>query len=85
MRRDNDPSTITVTVVDDEPVALDVLMRAARTWRFGCQGASSAEEAAGLIRDYTEVTAELVAKNMFPGPARLLGFTGQKGAFSWRE
>jgi hypothetical protein len=44
--------------------------------------ASSAGEAARLIRDYTEVTAELVAKDRFPGPAKFLGFTGQKGP--WR-
>jgi response regulator RpfG family c-di-GMP phosphodiesterase len=49
MRRDNDPAKITVTLVDDEPFALDVLLRAARSWHFGCQGASSAEQAIALL------------------------------------
>jgi DNA-binding response OmpR family regulator len=34
-----------VTLVDDEPSALDVLMRAARSFHFDCQTARSAEEA----------------------------------------
>jgi response regulator RpfG family c-di-GMP phosphodiesterase len=38
-----------VTVVDDEPVALDVLMRAARSFRFECQAADSAEQAIELL------------------------------------
>ncbi|MFO0970419.1 MAG: response regulator [Gemmataceae bacterium] len=38
-----------VTVVDDEPSALDVLLRAARSWQFECQGAASAEEALRLL------------------------------------
>jgi response regulator RpfG family c-di-GMP phosphodiesterase len=39
----------TVTLVDDEPAALDVLVRAARSWDFRCQAAGSAEEALGLL------------------------------------
>jgi response regulator RpfG family c-di-GMP phosphodiesterase len=38
-----------VTLVDDEPYALDILVRAARSWDFDCQGASSAEEAIRLL------------------------------------
>ncbi|MCI0681094.1 MAG: response regulator [Gemmataceae bacterium] len=38
-----------VTLVDDEPYALDVLMRAARSWNFDCQAAASAEEAVALL------------------------------------
>jgi putative two-component system response regulator len=38
-----------VTLVDDEPYALDVLVRAARSWDFDCQGARSAEEAIKLL------------------------------------
>jgi response regulator RpfG family c-di-GMP phosphodiesterase len=49
MRREHDPSKITVTVVDDEPVSLDVLTRAAISWQFGCQGAASAEQALDLL------------------------------------
>jgi response regulator RpfG family c-di-GMP phosphodiesterase len=39
----------TVTVVDDEPAALDVLVRAARSWRYECQAATSAEQALQLL------------------------------------
>jgi response regulator RpfG family c-di-GMP phosphodiesterase len=49
MQRAYDPTKITVTMVDDEPIALDVLMRAARSWNFGCQAAASAEEAIALL------------------------------------
>jgi putative two-component system response regulator len=40
---------VTVTVVDDEPAARDVLVRAARSWDFDCQAAASAEEAIALL------------------------------------
>jgi putative two-component system response regulator len=39
-----------VTLVDDEPFALDVLTRAARSWQYDCQSASSAEEALELLQ-----------------------------------
>jgi len=42
-------ATKTVTVVDDEPVALDVLVRAARSWQYECQAASTAEQALRLM------------------------------------
>lgn len=38
-----------VTLVDDEPHSLDVMMRAARSWNFDCQGARTAEEALALL------------------------------------
>lgn len=38
-----------VTLVDDEPVALDVLARAARSWDFDCQAAGNAEDALALL------------------------------------
>jgi response regulator RpfG family c-di-GMP phosphodiesterase len=38
-----------VTVVDDEPAALDVLVRAARSWHYECQAATSAEGALQLL------------------------------------
>src|SRR5207244_3325733 len=38
-----------VTLVDDEPHALDVLVRAARSWDFDCQAAANAEEAVALL------------------------------------
>src|ERR1022692_4327640 len=40
---------ISVTVVDDEPVAQDVLIRAARSWHYHCQSASTAEQAVELL------------------------------------
>lgn len=42
-------ATICVTVVDDEPVAQDILVRAARSWQYECQSASSAEQALELL------------------------------------
>jgi response regulator RpfG family c-di-GMP phosphodiesterase len=38
-----------VTVVDDDPAARDVLLRAARSWQYECQAADSAEEALRLL------------------------------------
>jgi response regulator RpfG family c-di-GMP phosphodiesterase len=38
-----------VTVVDDEPSARDVLVRAATAWRFSCQSAENAEQALALL------------------------------------
>jgi response regulator RpfG family c-di-GMP phosphodiesterase len=38
-----------VTVVDDEPAALDVLVRAARSFQFECQAAPTAEHAVALL------------------------------------
>src|SRR3954452_13773244 len=42
-------SPLSVTIVDDEPMAQDVLVRAARSWRFPCQVASTAEQALELL------------------------------------
>jgi putative two-component system response regulator len=42
-------ATATVTVVDDEPLARDVLVRAARTWHYECQSAGNAEQALLLL------------------------------------
>jgi putative two-component system response regulator len=39
----------TVTVVDDEPSVLNVLVRAARSWRYDCQSATNAEQALELL------------------------------------
>ena len=45
-----------VTLVDDEPFALDILVRAARSFHFDCQTAISAEEAiVSLERNQTPV------------------------------
>jgi response regulator RpfG family c-di-GMP phosphodiesterase len=49
MAADETPGGPTVTVVDDEPAALDVLVRAARSWRYECQAARSAEQALELL------------------------------------
>jgi response regulator RpfG family c-di-GMP phosphodiesterase len=38
-----------VTVVDDEPVVRDVLVRAARSWSYDCQAADSAEQALEVL------------------------------------
>jgi response regulator RpfG family c-di-GMP phosphodiesterase len=42
---------MTVTVVDDEPLAQDVLVRAARSWEYDCQAAATAEQALRLLEE----------------------------------
>ena len=54
-----------VTVVDDEPSALDVLARAARSFRFECQSATSAEAALELLQ--RQPTPLVVADLTMPG------------------
>jgi response regulator RpfG family c-di-GMP phosphodiesterase len=52
---------LTVTVVDDEPVVQDVLVRAARAWNYDCQAAANAEQALELLerRPTTVVVTDL--------------------------
>jgi response regulator RpfG family c-di-GMP phosphodiesterase len=64
----------TVTVVDDEPWALDVLVRAARSWRYECQSASSAEQA-----------LELLEKNITPVVVTDLRMPGRGGVWLVKE
>jgi putative two-component system response regulator len=54
-----------VTVVDDEPSALDVLVRAARSWRYECQAASTAEDALRLLE--RRLTPVVVTDLRMPG------------------
>src|SRR5262245_38143348 len=61
----NDVTAVTVTVVDDEPTALDVLVRAARTWRYECQAAASAEQALELLE--RRLTPVVVTDLRMPG------------------
>jgi putative two-component system response regulator len=65
MRFDPDPNAITVTVVDDEPIAQDVLIRAARSWHYQCQSASSAEQALELLE--RRPTPIVVTDLLMPG------------------
>lgn len=54
-----------VTVVDDEPMVQDILARAARSWNYRCQTASTAEQALALLeRDLTPV---VVTDLLMPG------------------
>src|SRR5262249_3301439 len=54
-----------VTVVDDEPVAQAILVRAARSWDFECQAAGSAEQAVQLLEH--RLTPILVTDLRMPG------------------
>lgn len=54
-----------VTLVDDEPAALDVLVRAAQAFRFECQAAASAEQAVTLLEQ--QVTPLMVTDLRMPG------------------
>src|SRR5262249_34961060 len=56
---------LAVTVVDDEPLAQDVLVRAARSWHFHCQTASSAEQALQLLE--RNLTPIVVTDLRMPG------------------
>jgi response regulator RpfG family c-di-GMP phosphodiesterase len=56
---------VTVTVVDDEPMAQDVLVRAARSWHYHCQAASSAEQALDLLEK--QLTPIVVTDLLMPG------------------
>jgi response regulator RpfG family c-di-GMP phosphodiesterase len=61
----NNLSPITITVVDDEPLAQDVLVRAARSWHYQCQAASSAEQALQMLED--NLTPIVVTDLRMPG------------------
>jgi response regulator RpfG family c-di-GMP phosphodiesterase len=49
MQANSEALESTVTIVDDEPFAQEVLVRAARCWRYECQAANSAEQAIELL------------------------------------
>lgn len=65
MQPTNHVPTLTVTVVEDEPFAQDVLVRAARSWNYGCQAASSAEQALQLLEEHP--TQVVVTDLRMPG------------------
>jgi putative two-component system response regulator len=59
------PAGMAVTVVDDEPVAQDVLVRAARSWDYQCQSAGTAEQALELLQ--RQLTPIVVTDLLMPG------------------
>jgi response regulator RpfG family c-di-GMP phosphodiesterase len=56
---------LAVTVVEDEPMAQDVLVRAARLWQVECQAASNAEQALDLLE--RNLTPVVVTDLRMPG------------------
>jgi response regulator RpfG family c-di-GMP phosphodiesterase len=58
-------ATRSVTVVEDEPLAQDVLVRAARLWGYNCQAANSAELAVELLEQ--RLTPIVVTDLRMPG------------------
>src|SRR5262249_58547159 len=58
-------SVATVTVVDDEPLARDVLVRAAGSWKFSCQSAATAEQALQMLE--RQPTPIVVTDLLMPG------------------
>ncbi len=66
--------TPSVTLVDDEPATLDMLVRAARAMHFDCQAAESAEQA-----------LELLEKNPTPIVVTDLRMPGRGGVWLVRE
>jgi response regulator RpfG family c-di-GMP phosphodiesterase len=54
-----------VTVVEDEPMAQDVLVRAARSWQYPCQAACTAEQALALLEQH--LTPVVVTDLRMPG------------------
>ena len=65
MNTDSRCSQRAVTVVDDEPAALDVLVRAAQAFQFECQSAASAEQALELLEQ--QLTPLVVTDLRMPG------------------
>jgi response regulator RpfG family c-di-GMP phosphodiesterase len=65
MRFGKESVPISVTVVDDEPLAQDVLIRAARSWDYQCQAASTAEQAVELLERH--LTPIVVTDLLMPG------------------
>jgi putative two-component system response regulator len=65
MRLDKAPAPVTVTVVDDEPMAQDLLVRAARSWDYECQVAGTAEQALELL--VRRPTPVVVTDLLMPG------------------
>jgi putative two-component system response regulator len=61
----NDDWAAAVTVVDDEPWMVDVLVRAARSWNYRCQAATSAEQALALLEQ--QPTPVVVTDLRMPG------------------
>src|SRR3984957_12763735 len=55
----------TVTVVEDEPLAMDVIVRAASSWRFTCQTAGTAEQAVAILE--RQLTPIVVTDLRMPG------------------
>jgi putative two-component system response regulator len=54
-----------VTVVEDEPLAMDVIVRAASSWRFTCQTAHTAEQALMLLE--SQLTPIVLTDLRMPG------------------
>jgi len=55
----------TITLVDDEPAFLDVMVRAVRSWNYECQAAVNAEDALALLE--REQTPIVVTDLRMPG------------------
>lgn len=62
---ENESLQRSVTLVDDEPFALDILTRAASSFHFDCQSASSAEDALTLLEK--KLTPVVVTDLCMPG------------------
>ncbi len=65
MSPDDYAAPVTVTVVEDEPLAQDVLVRAARSWHYHCQAAGTAEQALELLEK--RLTPIVVTDLLMPG------------------
>lgn len=65
---------LAVTVVEDEPAAQDVLVRAARLWNYSCQAAQNAEQA-----------LQLLERNLTPIVVTDLRMPGRGGLYLVRE
>jgi putative nucleotidyltransferase with HDIG domain len=63
--RHSEAARTAVTIVDDEPAARDVLMRAARSWEYDCQAAATAEQALTLLEH--QLTPVVVTDLRMPG------------------
>lgn len=60
-----DDTPAIVTIVDDDPAVLDVLLRAARMWNYSCRGVTTAEQGLELLE--RNPTPLLVTDLRMPG------------------
>ena len=68
MRHDQGYGPLSVTVVEDEPAARDVLVRAALSWNYFCQATGGPGRAGAVVPFHLNFAAATVEKAEAAGP-----------------